>query len=200
MLDRNSVFMLDKIHEFRTITSFHEWGNWGLALCSPRIFLMPSFSASFNLPVVLMCSPQAGHFRINMYEPVSAFRVPEDNTHHCRSHLGSASKQSPVALFILHLVHSIRCLDPQPILLLVTHSQSFLFISTAISSGQALILSFLANWSIFTVFSPPWFYRKWMKLALGPDYLYLNPNLGPLSCNWKSWHFPYGIVKGKWEC
>lgn len=138
-----------------------------------------------------MCSSQAGHFRINMYEPVSAFCVSDDHTHPCPRPLGSSSRHPPVALFILHLIHSVRCLDLWPILLLVTHSQCYFFISTASSLGQALIIPFLASCCIFTVFSPPgvsppWFYSTWMRQALGSDCLYFNPVLGALPYNWKS--------------
>ena len=67
----------------------------------------------------------------------------------------------------------------------VTHSYCFLSVHCHhLRSGTTI--SFLANCSIFTMFSlpsvfPSWFCSKWIRQALGSDCLSLYPDLGPLS-------------------
>lgn len=49
---------------------------------------------------------------------------------------------------------------------------------------------FIGHYGIFTMFSPPsvspsWLCNKQIRQVLGSNCLYLNPDLGPLFCNWK---------------
>lgn len=134
-----------------------------------------------------MRSHQTRSFRINMFEPVSAFWVSDADTSHPPSHLDSSSSQSlptPWLPFMLHfLVSPLASTVAHP--LDVTHSYCFLSVHCHhLRSGTTV--SFLANCSIFSMFSlpsvfPSWFCSKWIRQALGSDCLSLYPDLGPLS-------------------